>query len=859
MVKVESSADRKRKFEEEQSQKQQEKQKEISEEVIVIEEEQEQDDEDQKLGERLRSTPRMKEAFKSFGDYMHAKINKLDEQFEAERAGPLQSEIFKSVAIHITGHTVPSFTELKQIMQEHGGKFYHYYDSSAVTHVVASNLSKSRSRDLKGKKVVKPEWIVESVKAGKLLNWMDYRLEHVHLASHTNLGVNPITKYMINEKKSLSKTPQKVQEEEVVIVEERKSDTPVKTTDPNFVNSYFQTSRLHHLSAWKQELQKYTFRNGKPGKKKLIMHVDMDCFFASVAVLNNKELEGKPVGVSHGQGMGGLKSSDVASCNYIARKFGVKNGMLIGEAKRLCKDLVIVGYEFEKYKRAAYDLYSVLLNYPNALEAVSCDEALLEFTIGTEVKDAEQSAVNCKIPFQKDRIVDRLQNDILTIAQLIQMEIYAKTQLVASIGIGESVLAAKIATKRAKPEGIYYLNGKEELANKMKSMRIRDLPGIGWSFEERVNKIIARKTTGIDTVEFEDGDEDEDGGSFFDKKPVSRITCTEVLQVFRTAEEFKREFGSKQGQKLYATISGIDNKIIAENAAPRGSEHQNDLRKTVSAEVNWGVRFSLLKDLEEFVQKLLKEVVQRASSNENDFVTEMQKITVILNFRHKDAPYENQYKFLGCGMCETVTKSVKLQSHQKYTADDLYTETRDTIINSCKDRFEDLFPNEKLSLDKSTLEIRGLGFTLTRGAKTVSPPAKKIASKQNDAVKSFFSPAKRKQEDLNEVNNKDMAKGIKMQQIELERWNKLRDKQKKTKPIIYLPIPEPPDLMKEVDNIRDINDLSTLLMKLIDDDEIVSVNKLRRYYVSCASNLDKRQIGNLFETIDLILAQKHSI
>lgn len=855
MVKVESSADRKRKFEEEQSQKQQE----ISEEVIVIEEEQEQDDEDQKLGERLRSTPRMKEAFKSFGDYMHAKINKLDEQFDAERAGPLQSEIFKSVAIHITGHTVPSFTELKQIMQEHGGKFYHYYDSSAVTHVVASNLSKSRSRDLKGKKVVKPEWIVESVKAGKLLNWMDYRLEHVHLASHTNLGVNPITKYMINEKNTLSKTPQKVQEEEVVIVEERKSDTPVKTTDPNFVNSYFQTSRLHHLSAWKQELQKFTFRNGKPGKKKLIMHVDMDCFFASVAVLNNKELEGKPVGVSHGQGMGGLKSSDVASCNYIARKFGVKNGMLIGEAKRLCKDLVIVGYEFEKYKRAAYDLYSVLLNYPNALEAVSCDEALLEFTIGTEVKDAEQSAANCKIPFQKDRIVDRLQNDILTIAQLIQMEIYAKTQLVASIGIGESVLAAKIATKRAKPEGIYYLNGKEELANKMKSMRIRDLPGIGWSFEERVNKIIARKTTGIDTVEFEDGDEDEDGGSFFDKKPVSRITCAEVLQVFRTAEEFKREFGSKQGQKLFATISGIDNKIIAENAAPRGSEHQNDLRKTVSAEVNWGVRFSLLKDLEEFVQKLLKEVVQRASSNENDFVTEMQKITVILNFRHKDAPYENQYKFLGCGMCETVTKSVKLQTHQKYTADDLYAETRDTIINSCKDRFEDLFPNEKLSLDKSTLEIRGLGFTLTRGAKTVSPPVKKIASKQNDAVKSFFSPAKRKQEDMNEVNNKDMAKGIKMQQIELERWNKLRDKQKKTKPIIYLPIPEPPDLMKEVDNIRDINDLSTLLMKLIDDDELISVNKLRRYYVSCASNLDKRQIGNLFETIDLILAQKHSI
>jgi DNA repair protein REV1 len=65
----------------------------------------------------------------------------------------------------------------------------------------------------------------------------------------------------------------------------------------------------------------------------------MDCFFASIAIRDRPELVSMPVGVCHSQSGGGeLQSSDVASCNYVARGFGVRNGMSVGRARSLCPE-----------------------------------------------------------------------------------------------------------------------------------------------------------------------------------------------------------------------------------------------------------------------------------------------------------------------------------------------------------------------------------------------------------------------------------------------------------------------------------------------------------------------------------------
>jgi DNA repair protein REV1 len=104
---------------------------------------------------------------------------------------------------------------------------------------------------------------------------------------------------------------------------------PHTVVDPAFLKSYFDQSRLHHLSTWKADLKAQMQQLlGPPrrhsGTDRWILHVDFDCFFCSVSLLTRPELRDKPVCVGHG----GAGSGEIASCNYPARKFGIRNGML---------------------------------------------------------------------------------------------------------------------------------------------------------------------------------------------------------------------------------------------------------------------------------------------------------------------------------------------------------------------------------------------------------------------------------------------------------------------------------------------------------------------------------------------------
>ena len=112
------------------------------------------------------------------------------------------------------------------------------------------------------------------------------------------------------------------------------------------------------------------------------MHIDMDCFFASVGIRDRPHLIHAPIAVAHslnGVNMS-YSTSEIASCNYIARSKGVKNGMFIGYAKQLEPNLHIIPYEFEKYDHVSKCLYSVLLRHSNYVQAVSCDEAFIDVT-----------------------------------------------------------------------------------------------------------------------------------------------------------------------------------------------------------------------------------------------------------------------------------------------------------------------------------------------------------------------------------------------------------------------------------------------------------------------------------------------
>uniref|UniRef100_A0A3B4A7E4 BRCT domain-containing protein n=1 Tax=Periophthalmus magnuspinnatus TaxID=409849 RepID=A0A3B4A7E4_9GOBI len=103
---------------------------------------------------------------KSLGGYMAAKVAKLDEQFklsaprEKHKEGT-SSAIFSGIAIYVNGYTDPSADELRRLMMLHGGQFHVYYRRSKTTHIIANNLPNSKIQDLKGEKVIRPEWITD--------------------------------------------------------------------------------------------------------------------------------------------------------------------------------------------------------------------------------------------------------------------------------------------------------------------------------------------------------------------------------------------------------------------------------------------------------------------------------------------------------------------------------------------------------------------------------------------------------------------------------------------------------------------------------------------------------------------------
>lgn len=81
------------------------------------------------------------------------------------------------------------------------------------------------------------------------------------------------------------------------------------------------------------------------------MHIDLDCFFVSVGLLSRPHLRGKPAVVTHSSGKGPNSHSDIASASYEARKYGVRNGMWVSEAKKLCPELEVIPYDFDEYRR----------------------------------------------------------------------------------------------------------------------------------------------------------------------------------------------------------------------------------------------------------------------------------------------------------------------------------------------------------------------------------------------------------------------------------------------------------------------------------------------------------------------------
>lgn len=255
-------------------------------------------------------------------------------------------------------------------------------------------------------------------------------------------------------------------------------------TDPNFLDSFFHSSRLSFIGSYKQRVrrspEKKSFTLNPCKMRRYVCHVDMDCFFAAVALRNFPEHRGKPVAISHHgkraadsgnifQPIAGNNStSECATCNYEARKFGIKKGMYLGRAMQLCPDLVVLHYDFEGYEEVSEQVGEILHRYAHefdgSVEQVSCDEAYLEIYI--EESTEADGAVN--------KLVDA-----------IREEIFERTQCTATVGVAANKLLAKLGTDSVKPNGSIVVTDFKVL---LTNLQLRDLHGIGYRLERKLTE-----------------------------------------------------------------------------------------------------------------------------------------------------------------------------------------------------------------------------------------------------------------------------------------------------------------------------------------------------------------------------------
>ncbi len=203
----------------------------------------------------------------------------------------------------------------------------------------------------------------------------------------------------------------------------------------------------------------------RPVPPEPILHVDMDAFYASVEVMKEPSLAGKPVVVG-GAGPRGV----VMSASYEARRFGVRSAMPAARARRLCPAAVFVSPDFPAYQACATRLRELLLGFTPTVEPLSLDEAFLDVSGATSLFGAPAD-----------------------IAARIRAEVRRDLSLTCSVGIAPNKLLAKLASARAKPDGLLVVPA-SDIPGFLDPLPVDALWGVG----ERTHEILGR--LGVRTV-----------------------------------------------------------------------------------------------------------------------------------------------------------------------------------------------------------------------------------------------------------------------------------------------------------------------------------------------------------------------
>jgi len=230
------------------------------------------------------------------------------------------------------------------------------------------------------------------------------------------------------------------------------------------------------------------------------IHLDCDCFFAAIEMRDDPALRGLPVAVGGEASRRGV----IATCNYEARRYGVRSAMATATAQRLCRDLIVIPGNMEKYRQASRQILAIYADYTDLIEPLSLDEAYLDVTQSTACRGSAT-----------------------LIAQEIRARVKREVGITVSAGVAPNKFLAKIASDWRKPDGQFVVTP-AMVPDFVRTLPVRKIHGVG--------EVTARKMNlmGIETCE-----------------DLQKLSLKELIE----------HFGSF-GERLHALARGQDDRPI---------------------------------------------------------------------------------------------------------------------------------------------------------------------------------------------------------------------------------------------------------------------------------------------------------
>lgn len=230
-----------------------------------------------------------------------------------------------------------------------------------------------------------------------------------------------------------------------------------------------------------------------------IIHCDCDCFYAAVEMRDHPQWRGRPLAVG-GRGRRGV----LTTCNYEARRFGIRSAMATSIALQQCPHLLVVPPRFAQYKQASQQIHEIFQRYTQEIEPLSLDEAYLDVS-------------ECRM----------FSGSATRIAESIRRQVKKEVGIVVSAGVAPNKFLAKIASDWQKPDGLFVITP-EQVDAFVRQLTVEKLHGVG--------SVTARKL-----------------------KEQGLHTCADIR--LRKEPDMVKAFG-KFGKHLYLLAHGTDDRPV---------------------------------------------------------------------------------------------------------------------------------------------------------------------------------------------------------------------------------------------------------------------------------------------------------